>query len=96
MCLGDVGGEEGKGGKEVRLLLCWGPPKSPPNEDRSTLMGLVFRPEVGLELAAGFGLMVRSVDLGCRGIARVCGRAGSAPCMSCCSRHQRPAEPYAY
>jgi len=70
-CPGDVGGEEGIGGVDVRVL----PPNSPPKDERSTpsrCMGLLAGPDVACAAsAADFEFMVRLVGFGCRCMAAV-------------------------
>ena len=80
-CFGEVGGEEGRGGRDVS----WLPPKSPPNDDRSTPIGLLFGPSPWL-LLTDLTLMVRSVGLGFRGMAPAGAEAEGVPCMGYRSR----------
>ena len=87
MCFGDVGGDEGNGGRDDS----WLPPMSPPKLDRSTPMGLVFGPKDSGGLSV-LRLMESSVGLlGCRGaMILVCVEAEMAPCMGCRSRQPWP------
>jgi len=59
------------------------PPKSPPKEDRSTLIGLSFGACAVLDVStADLRFMVRSDGFVGRGMVLVCVETEIAPCMS--------------